>query len=315
MPVEGGRGVVICRNCWKRTCPHLGIFGASFLGIMRSSLSRRRSSSQALWLPAVSRAPGCSASPDEPDADDQAALGDDELNAVNNKMGLRLVYDAPTTRVRATLKAKLQTGERLMLRVRRGRIAVEAMSSVDCSQLAYRHAARRRRRVSRARPSTSDPEMDPALLVNVYKQEWIDQNISAADDRAPVARRRGRNRRRVHRRGPRAYVPGSRPALRMRGTRAIRTRARRSSTFVRRASPSTNQGRLVSVWRRAAIRAAGAGGPAGAPARGAPARRPTSSCARGSRRRSARIRRAPHQGRGVGDGRLDAVGAGQHRGR
>jgi hypothetical protein len=121
---------------------------------------------------------GCSASPDEPDADDQAALGDDELNAVNNKMGLRLVYDAPTTRVRATLKAKLQTGERLMLRVRRGRIAVEAMSSVDCSQLAIATPLVPTPRVT-SKTVYVGPEMDPTLLVNVYKQEWIDQNISA----------------------------------------------------------------------------------------------------------------------------------------
>lgn len=121
---------------------------------------------------------GCSASPDESEADDQAALGDDELNAVNNKMGLRLVYDAPTTRVRATLKAKLQTGERLMLRVRRGRIAVEAMSSVDCSQLAIATPLVPTPRVT-SKTVYVGPEMDPTLLVNVYKQEWIDQNMSA----------------------------------------------------------------------------------------------------------------------------------------
>lgn len=121
---------------------------------------------------------GCTASSDEPEADDQAALGDDELNAVNNKMGLRLVYDGPTSRVRATLKSKLQPGEKLMLRVRRGRIAVNAMSALDCSQLVVATPLVPTQNVTRNTVYVG-PEMDPVLLVNVYKQEWIDQNMSA----------------------------------------------------------------------------------------------------------------------------------------
>jgi len=120
---------------------------------------------------------GCSASPDEPEADDEAALGDDELNAVNNKMGLRLVYDGPTSRVRATLKTKLRTSERLMLRVRRGRIAVDAIDNFDCSQLAVAPPLVPAPYASK--PVYVGPEMDPTLLVNVYRQEWIDQNMSA----------------------------------------------------------------------------------------------------------------------------------------
>ena len=122
---------------------------------------------------------GCSGSPDDADADDdQAALGDDELNALNNKMGLRLVYDAPTGHVRATLKAKLRTGERLMLRVRRGRIAVNAMNDFDCGQLAVATPLSPSPYVTRNTVYVG-PEMDPTLLVNVYRQEWIEQNMSA----------------------------------------------------------------------------------------------------------------------------------------
>jgi hypothetical protein len=121
---------------------------------------------------------GCSASSDEAQADDQAALGDDELNAVNNKMGLKLVYDAPSSHVRATLKAKLQPGERLMLRVRRGRIAVNAISDLDCSQLTLATPLVATANVTRNTVYVG-PEMDPTLLVNVYKQEWVDQNMSS----------------------------------------------------------------------------------------------------------------------------------------
>jgi hypothetical protein len=122
---------------------------------------------------------GCSGAADEPQGgDDEAALGDDELNAVNNKMGLRLVYDAPSSHVRATLKAKLKTGERLMLRVRRGRIVVDAMNTFDCSQLAVATPLAPAEYVTRNTVYVG-PEMDPTLLVNVYRQEWIDQNITA----------------------------------------------------------------------------------------------------------------------------------------
>ncbi len=119
---------------------------------------------------------GCSASSDASQADDQAALGDDELNAANNRMGLRLVYDAPSNHVRATLKAKLRPSEKLMLRVRRGRIAVNAMNDLDCSQLTIATPLVASTYVTRNTVYVG-PEMDPTLLVNVYKQEWIDQNI------------------------------------------------------------------------------------------------------------------------------------------
>ena len=145
---------------------------------MRSSLSA------ALLLLGVMAASslalaGCSGSPDDAQsADDQAALGDDELNALNNKMGLRLVYDSPTSRVRATLKAKLRTGERLMLRVRRGRIEVNALNTFDCTQLAVATPLVASTYTTRNTIYVG-PEMDPTLLVNVYRQEWIDQNMSA----------------------------------------------------------------------------------------------------------------------------------------
>ena len=121
---------------------------------------------------------GCAAASDEAQPDDQTSIGDDELNAVNNRMGLRLVYDAPSNHVRATLKAKLKPGERLMLRVRRGRIAVNAMNDLDCSQLTVATPLVASPYVTRNTVYVG-PEIDPTLLVNVYKQEWIDQNMSA----------------------------------------------------------------------------------------------------------------------------------------
>ena len=78
-----------------------------------------------------------------------------------------------------TLKAKLRPGEKLMLRVRRGRIAVNAMNDLDCSQLTIATPLVPSPNVTRNTVYVG-PEMDPTLLVNVYKQEWIDQNINGA---------------------------------------------------------------------------------------------------------------------------------------
>ena len=142
---------------------------------MRSSLSAALLFLGAMVTSSLALA-GCSASSDASQADDQAAPGDDELNAANNRMGLRLVYDAPSNHVRATLKAKLRPSEKLMLRVRRGRIAVNAMNDLDCSQLTIATPLVASTYVTRNTVYVG-PEMDPTLLVNVYKQEWIDQNI------------------------------------------------------------------------------------------------------------------------------------------
>jgi hypothetical protein len=149
--------------------------GARLVGIMRSSLF-----AALLLLGGVvtSGLAGCAGAADEAQADDQAAVGDDELNAVNNKMGLRLVYDGSTSHVRATLKARLQPGERLMLRIRRGRIAVDAVNNLDCRELTVALPLVATANVTRNTVYVG-PEMDPTLLVNVYKQEWIDQNINS----------------------------------------------------------------------------------------------------------------------------------------
>jgi hypothetical protein len=144
----------------------------------------------------VASVAGCAAQA-APIAEDQAALGDDELNAVNNKMGLRLRYDDPSGRVRATIKMSLQSGERLVMRVRRGRLTVGGQVDLDCSQLAEAlplpppatttmttgtttgtTGAATAAPAPSAKPIYVGPEVDRSLLAAVYNQQWIDQNIS-----------------------------------------------------------------------------------------------------------------------------------------
>ena len=78
---------------------------------------------------------GCSA-PTDDGTGAPAASDDEEINSTTNKMGMRLVYDDPTGRVHATVKTKLRAGEKLFMRVRRGRLVVGGQTLVDCMQLA-----------------------------------------------------------------------------------------------------------------------------------------------------------------------------------
>jgi hypothetical protein len=140
----------------------------------------------AVWLS------GCASDTTAATGDSDSALGDDELNAVNNKMGLRLTYDDPSGHVRATLKMKLHETERLVMRVRRGRLMAGGQIDLDCSQLAEAPPLVPAPSVlatttTTAAPSTAPgtkpiyvgPEIDSSLLASVYNQQWIDQNISA----------------------------------------------------------------------------------------------------------------------------------------
>lgn len=133
---------------------------------------------------------GC-ATDTTPTGDSESALGDDELNAVNNKMGLRLTYDDPSGHVRATMKMKLHVLEHLVMRVRRGRLPVGGQIDLDCSQLAEAlplvpppvtmgtTSSTTAASAVTSKPIYVGPELDRSLLASVYNQQWIDQNISA----------------------------------------------------------------------------------------------------------------------------------------
>jgi len=177
---------------------------------MRFSQARALLFSRALGVVvAVSAAvgmAGCASDTTSATGDSDSALGDDELNAVNNKMGLRLTYDDPSGHVRATLKMTLHQTERLVMRIRRGRLMAGGQIDLDCSQLAeappLMAASSSVLGTTSPPPSTTTtppstmpttpvstppstkpiyvgPEIDSSLLASVYNQQWIDQNISA----------------------------------------------------------------------------------------------------------------------------------------
>ncbi len=109
--------------------------------------------------------------------DDEPALSDDEINGVNNKMGLRLVYDDASGRVRATLKSKLRSGEKLVMRVRRGRLSMTSQGELDCAQLADAPPLPPRT-YSGSKVVYDGPEVERSLLASVYTQDWIEGNIT-----------------------------------------------------------------------------------------------------------------------------------------
>ena len=86
-------------------------------------------------------------------------------------MGLRLVYDEGSRRLRATLDRELAEGESLRLAARRGRLSAGAAPQIDCASLPLAPA------LPVADPEASvvyeGPEIDPSLLANVYEPEWI----------------------------------------------------------------------------------------------------------------------------------------------
>lgn len=72
----------------------------------------------------------CAPSPEE-----EEPSSEDAITGVNNALGLSLLYDKETSKVRATMKKPLGAGERLFIRVRRGTIAHDSQAKLDCSKL------------------------------------------------------------------------------------------------------------------------------------------------------------------------------------
>src|SRR5688572_14164293 len=116
----------------------------------------------------------CAAESEE--AEDEV-LSEDEITGANNAMGLKLVYDEDSRHVRATFKRKLRAGEKLRLRVRRGRLSMDSQRELDCSQLPEAPALPLEEGVTKV--TYDGPEVDPSLLASVYTEEWIAGNITA----------------------------------------------------------------------------------------------------------------------------------------
>jgi hypothetical protein len=68
--------------------------------------------------------------------EEEEALSEDDITGVNNSLGLALVYDKDTSKVKATLATPLGPTDKLFIRVRRGTIEHDSQKNLDCSGLA-----------------------------------------------------------------------------------------------------------------------------------------------------------------------------------
>ena len=102
------------------------------------------------------------------DAEDEVYGSEDDITGANNRMGLKLVYDEDSHHVRATFKRKLRAGEKLRLRVRRGRLSLDSQRELDCSQLPEAPALPLEEGATKV--TYDGPEVDPSLLASVYTE-------------------------------------------------------------------------------------------------------------------------------------------------
>lgn len=62
-------------------------------------------------------------------------LSEDQITGVNNALGLGLRYEEKSGRVQATLSGGLKDGEKLFIRVRRGKMTLTSQKDLDCKDL------------------------------------------------------------------------------------------------------------------------------------------------------------------------------------
>jgi len=100
------------------------------------------------------------AAPVEEDED----LTEDQITGVNNALGLALRYEEASGHVQATLSGGLKDGEKLFIRVRRGKLALTSQTDLNCADLAQ------------ARPPAGSGERELTGKV-VYQGPQVDKSI------------------------------------------------------------------------------------------------------------------------------------------
>lgn len=122
--------------------------------------------------------------------EDEEEASEDAVTGVNNTLGLGLIYDSSTSKVKATLKKPLGTGERLFIRVRRGTITHESQKDLDCGALTEATPVTKGDALSNGKTLYDGPSVDKSLvdLLTIYNDErWYGGN-ETAEMRAEVAK-------------------------------------------------------------------------------------------------------------------------------
>lgn len=113
-------------------------------------------------------------------------LSEDEITGVNNKLGLGLRYDAKAGSVQATLKKDLRDGERLLVRVRRGKLTLTSQRQLDCKAMAAEVAPVRPLPLRDAAGKTvyQGPKVERSVvdLMHLFDDaRWADNSMPIAD--------------------------------------------------------------------------------------------------------------------------------------
>ena len=120
----------------------------------------------------------CSAPPE-----DEAELTEDQITGVNNALGLGLRYESGSGRVQATLSGGLKDGEKLFIRVRRGKLGLTSQKDLDCKGLAQARPLAGGERELTGKIVYQGPKVEKAIfdLVHLYDDpNWATGNVPQA---------------------------------------------------------------------------------------------------------------------------------------
>jgi len=121
-----------------------------------------------------------------PEEEDEA-LSEDQVTGVNNALGLGLRYDDKSGRVHATLKTPLKDGEKLFVRVRRGKMQLDTQKTLKCEELAQARPLAGGERELTGKIVFQGPKVDKSIfdLVHLYEDpNWATGDVpqSVKDD-------------------------------------------------------------------------------------------------------------------------------------
>lgn len=117
-------------------------------------------------------------------AEEEAAPSEEAVTGVNNPLGLGLRFDDKTNTIQATIKKDLGAGERLFVRVRRGKLSLSSQKNLQCSDLVAAGALRNTGTVELTGKTVyQGPKVDPGViaLLHLYDDaRWANGQVSAA---------------------------------------------------------------------------------------------------------------------------------------
>ncbi len=115
--------------------------------------------------------------------EDAADPSEDQLTGVGNAMGLALRYDPSAGAVQATLKQPLADGDRLYVRVRRGKLTLTSQKDLDCGELAQTAPLGPGRRALGGEVVYPGPAVDKSIfdLVHLFDDpRWATGDVPAS---------------------------------------------------------------------------------------------------------------------------------------